>query len=109
MSTVMLMEWTGVTQDQYNQVLRALDMDKTPPSGGILHVAGFSGGTLRVLDLWESQQAFEKFQRERLNMAVQKAGITTQPRTQFYPVHNIYVPNLEMIRKSGSSAMPTAA
>jgi heme-degrading monooxygenase HmoA len=109
MSTVMLMEWTGVTQDQYNQVMRALDLDKTPPTGGILHVAGFQGGTLRVLDLWESQQAFEKFQRERLTAAVQKAGITSQPKTQFYPAHNIYVPNIETIRKTGSTAMPSAA
>ncbi len=109
MLTVMSMEWTGVTQDQYNQVLRTLDLDKTPPNGGIFHVAGFSGGTLRILDLWESQQAFERFQKDRLNAAVQKAGITTQPKVHFYPVHNIYAPNLEVIRKTGSTSLPIAA
>jgi len=109
MPTVMSMEWAGITQDQYNQVLRNLDLDKNPPSGGIFHVAGFSGGTLRVIDIWESQQAFEKFQKDRLTAAVQKAGITSQPKVQFYPVHNIYAPNLEHIRKAGSSAMPSAA
>jgi hypothetical protein len=105
----MLMEWSGLTQDQYTQVMRTLDLDKNPPSGGIFHVAGFSGGTLHVLDIWESQQAFERFQKERLTPAVQKAGVTTQPRVQFFPAYNIYAPNIEMIRKSGSSAMPTAA
>ncbi len=109
MSTVMLMEWAGITQDQYNQVLRNLDLDKNPPSGGIFHVAGFSGNALRVLDVWESQQAFEKFQKDRLNAAVQKAGITSQPKVQFYPVHNIYAPNLEFIRSVGSTAIPSAA
>ena len=109
MSTVMLMEWAGVTQDQYNQVMRNLDLDKNPPAGGIFHVAGFTTGVLRVLDVWESQQSFEKFQKDRLMAAIHKAGITTQPKVQFYPAHNIYVPNLEAIRKAGSTSMPSAA
>jgi len=109
MSTVMLMEWTGVTQDQYNQVMRTLDLDKNPAAGAILHVAGFTAGTLHVLDVWESQQAFERFQKDRLPAALQKAGITSQPKVQFYPVHNIYVPNLEVIRKAGSTSLPSAA
>src|SRR5207249_8933281 len=89
MSTVMLMEWTGVTQDQYNQVMRTLDLDKNPAAGAILHVAGFTAGTLHVLDVWESQQAFEKFQKDRLAAAVQEAGINSQPKVQFYPARNI--------------------
>ena len=109
MSTVVMMEWQGITQDQYNQVMRTLDLDRTPPSGGILHVAGFTKGTLHVLDVWESQQGFEKFQKDRLMPAVQKIGISTQPKVQFYPAHNIYAPNLEAIRKVGSTAMPSAA
>ena len=75
----------------------------------MFHVAGFTGGSLRVLDIWESQQAFERFQRERLTAAVQKAGITTQPKVQFFPAHNIYVPNLESIRKAGASSLPAVA
>ena len=109
MSTVVLMEWASVKQDQYNQVMRTLDLDKNPPAGGIFHVAGFTAGTLHVLDVWESQQAFERFQKDRLPADLQKAGITSQPRVQFYPVHNIYVPNLEVIRKAGSTSLPSAA
>ena len=109
MSIVMSMEWAGVMKDQYNEVIRILDLDRNPPAGGISHVAGFTAGTLHVLDIWESREAFEKFQKDRLTSAVQKAGITTQPKVQFYPVHNIYVPNLEVIRKAGSSSMPSAA
>ena len=108
MSTVMLMEWAGMTQEQYEQVLRNLDLDKNPPVG-IFHVAGFTAGTIPVLDVWESQQAFEKFQKDRLAAAVQKAGITSQPKVQFYAAHNIYVPNLELIRKVRSTSVPSAA
>jgi hypothetical protein len=109
MSTVMSMEWAGLTQDQYNQVMRHLDLDKNPPTGAIFHVAGFTGGTMHVLDIWESQQAFETFQKERLAAAVQKAGIAGQPKVQFYPAHNIFVSNLDLIRKVGNTAQPSAA
>jgi hypothetical protein len=109
MPTVMLMEWSGMTADQYNQVMRTLDLDKNPPQGGIFHVASFNAGTLFVMDIWESQQAFERFQKDRLNAAVQKAGITNQPKIRFSPVYNIYVPNLDTIRKAGSTALPSAA
>jgi len=74
----------------YNQVIRNLDLDKNPPSGWIFHVAIFSIGTLCMLDRWESQQAFEKFKKVRFTAAVQKAGITSQPKVQSYPVHNIH-------------------
>jgi len=108
MSTAMLMEWAGFTQDQYNQVMRTLDLDNNPPAGAIFHVAGFSAGALHVLDIWDSQQAFERFQKERLGAAVQKAGVTSQPKVQFFPVSNIYAANMEAIRKAGSTALPLA-
>jgi hypothetical protein len=109
MPTVMLMEWPSVSETQYGQVMKALDLDQNRPAGAIFHVSGFSGGKLHVLDIWESQEAFERFQRERLTSAVQKVGISGQPTIQFYPAHNIYVPNLELIKKAGASSLPQAA
>src|SRR5919204_6543630 len=108
MATVMLMEWPGVSPDQYNRVMSNLGLDTNPPTGAMFHVAGFTGGSLRVLDIWDSQQAFERFQRDRLTQAVQKAGITGQPKVQYFPVHNIYTPNIEAIRKAGVSSLPAA-
>src|SRR5689334_24314538 len=71
----------------YTTLFRS-DMDKNPPSGGIFHVAGFTAGTLRVLDIWESQQAFEKFQKDRLTAAVQKAGISDRKSTRLNSSHS---------------------
>src|SRR5947207_15656337 len=104
MSTVMLMEWAGVTQKEYDQVMRTLDLDKNPGAGGIFHVAGFTAGMLHVLDVWDAHEAFEKVHKDRLAPDVEQAGITAQPRVQFFPLHNIYVPNLDVIRKAGSSS-----
>jgi hypothetical protein len=106
MATVMLMEWPGVIVDEYNRVMKELDLDAKTPAGGVFHVAGFTGNTLHVLDVWDSQQAFEKFQQDRLVAAVQKVGIKTQPNVQFYPVHNMYVPNIDVVRKAGASSLP---
>ena len=106
MPTVMMIEWPGVTKEQYNSVMGTLGLDAKPPAGGMFHVAGFTGSSLRVLDIWDSQQAFELFQQERLMSAVQKAGIKGQPNVQYFPVHNIYVSNQEAIRKAGASSMP---
>ena len=106
MATVMLMEWPGVSPDQYNRVMNNLGLDTNPATGGIFHVAGFTGGSLRVLDIWDSQQAFERFQKDRLTQAVQKAGITSQPKVQYFPVHNMYAGNIEAIRKAGVSSLP---
>jgi len=103
------MEWPGVTQEQYNKVMDALGLDSNPPAGAVFHVAGFTGGSLRVLDIWDSQQTFERFQRDRLNSAVQKAGIAGQPKVQYFTVHNIYAPNVEAIRKMGASSLPVGA
>ena len=109
MATIMLMEWAGVTQSQYNQTMKNLDLDKNPPDGGIFHVAGFSEGTLRVLDIWKSQQAYEQFQRDRIIPAAQKAGIGGQPKVLLYPAHNIYAPETETLKKVGDSSLPLTA
>jgi hypothetical protein len=106
MATVILMEWSGVTQDQYDQVMALLGLDAKPPSGGNFHVCGFTREGMHVLDIWDSQQAFERFQRERLKAAVDAVGITSSPTVQFFPVHNIYAPNIELLRRAGASSLP---
>lgn len=106
MATMMMMEWPGVTVEQYTSVMRTLDLDSTPARGAVLHIAGMNGTTMHVVDVWESAEAFERFQRERLMAAVEKAGIAGQPRVQFATIHNMYAPGIEAIRKAGSSALP---
>ena len=108
MVTAMLMEWPESTLDHYNRVMSSLGLDANPPDGAIFHVAGFGPNGMRVLDIWESQQAFERFQQERLNAVIQKVGIPGQPKIQFFPVHNMYTPNLDTIKRMGASSLPAA-
>jgi len=108
MATLMIMEWPGVTIDQYTQVMKLLDLDSTPARGAMLHLAGTDGNTMRVVDVWESRDAFQQFQQDRLMAAVQKAGVSGQPRVEFAQIHNMYAPGIDTIRKAGASALPTA-
>ncbi|MEU5433628.1 hypothetical protein AB0G73_09650 [Streptomyces sp. NPDC020719] len=91
MSVVMSMKWAGVKPEQYDAVRAEVKWEEETPAGAVLHVAWFDGGALHVTDVWASQQSFESFFAERLAAAVEKAGITGEPETQFAPLHRRFV------------------
>ena len=96
MATIMQMHWRETTPDQYDQVLEKVGWDKEVPSGAKLHVSGFDSDGLHVLDVWESEQAFDDFFQQRLAPAVQEAGIQGQPDVKFFPLHGLFAPALGM-------------
>jgi hypothetical protein len=106
MKAAVLMEWQGVTEQQYDQVMALLGLDSNPPAGGSFHAAGLTKDGLIVFDIWDSQQAFEKFQRDRLNAAVKTVGLTSPPQVRLIPIHNLYTPNIEALRQAGASSLP---
>lgn len=90
MATAYLIEIPDMNQEQSAAVLRELGLSTTPPPGQILHIEGpMEGGGTRVVDVWESQEVFDAFIRDRLVPAFQKAGVslpaTFQP-TAVWPV-----------------------
>jgi hypothetical protein len=93
MATVMSMQWQGVTKAQYEQVRKEVGWETNTPPGGRLHVAWFAGDSLFVMDVWDSQKAFEAFLGERLMPGVQRAGIKGEPKVTFADCHAIYAPN----------------
>ena len=97
MAILLLMEWPGVTEAQYEAAMRELNMDADPPIGGVIHLAALTSSGLRVVDVWESEAAFQTFAETRLVPAVRKVGITAEPRVEVTPLHNLYVPALSAI------------
>jgi hypothetical protein len=95
MPIVMNMQWDGVTPEQYEQVRKAVNWEGDRPAGGMFHVASFSPTGLRVTDLWESAELFNRFVETRLMAGVQQAGITTQPKVEIQPVHALHTPAFE--------------
>jgi hypothetical protein len=73
MAVLMLMEVPGGTQELYDAFNREMDMrPETLPDGLIAHYAGPSESGWQVVDVWESQDAFDRFAQERLMPAGQR-------------------------------------
>jgi len=73
---------------QYDEIIRRLDAAGAgEPAGRLYHACFGSGDKLQVFDIWESQQAFDKF-GETMIPIVQEVGIDLgQPMVE--PVHNL--------------------
>jgi len=76
MSVAFLLEIPDFTPEQSAVVLRELGLDANPPVGQVLHLEGpMEGGGMRIVDVWESPEAFQTFAHDRLGPAFQRAGL----------------------------------
>jgi hypothetical protein len=82
------------TADQYDQINRQLGVsDGNLPEGLISHVAAgpTDGGGMEIVDVWESQQAFDAFIQNQLMPAVQALGFELQGQEPtVLEVHNMF-------------------
>jgi hypothetical protein len=87
MAIGILIEVPGGTKEQYDAVMEKLALGGKMPPGGISHVAGPMEGDWRVVDVWESPEAFEKFFEAKLHRAILEVGLPPfQPKV--FPIHN---------------------
>ncbi|MDX3745540.1 hypothetical protein [Streptomyces sp. AK08-02] len=91
MAVLMTMSWAGVSPEQYDMVRDTVDWEEVAPDGGEVHLAWFDAQGLRVIDVWESEEAFQRFLVQRLAPAIEKAGIEGAPETAFTPLHRRFV------------------
>ena len=66
-------EMPGVSEAEYRMVEQHLGPDRPP--GLLAHVAGPAEGGWRIVNIWQDEQAFRRFQSERLMRA---AGLAAQ-------------------------------
>jgi hypothetical protein len=78
----------SMTAAQYDDIIGRLDAAGAgKPAGRLYHACFGSGDKLQVFDIWESQQAFDKF-GETLMPILQEIGLDSgQPMVE--PVHNL--------------------
>ena len=90
MALTYVFDLSGMTSQQYEEVLKGLAAAKaTAPAGRLYHVASPKPGGWFVVDVWESQELFDRF-AQTLVPLLQKAGVSGAP--QVYQVHNIILP-----------------
>ena len=88
MAVVLRATTPGFTTAKYDELLQKLEAaGASSPAGRLYHVCFGDPNNLRVSDIWESREAFEKF-GETLRPIMQDLGIAP-PEIEFFEVHNI--------------------
>ena len=59
----------GGDWETYEKIVAEVGVDGDAPAGLIVHVAGQVDGGTRIIDVWESEQAYEEFVSTRLRPA----------------------------------------
>jgi hypothetical protein len=87
----------GTTLEMLDEVTREMGAETDPPAGLIVHTHFEEDGQVRVVDVWDSQQAYDSFAESRLMPAMQKVAAgqgmdmsqAPQPQTSILTVHGV--------------------
>jgi hypothetical protein len=84
------LDFEGGTVEQYDAVIAKLGYQPGGPGapGGIFHWVTKTADGIRITDVWESKEVFEKFAQDTMGPAVQEAGVPNAPKIEFFEVHN---------------------
>jgi hypothetical protein len=90
MAVAVILDFPGATLEQYDQVLDLMGLTKggAGPPGALFHWATKSDDGIRVVDVWESREAFDRFAQEKIGPLTQQVGMTDPPRTRYCEVYN---------------------
>ncbi len=80
----------GMTVEQYDDVVNRMGFEPRGAGGpGLLfHWVTKTDDGIRVTDVWETQEDFDKFAEEKIGPITQAVGIQGQPETTYFDVHN---------------------
>lgn len=93
MPILMIHDAPGGTQEQYEEAGRRIagndeglsSLGDWPVDGILFHAAGPTEGGWRVVDVWESEEAFASF-GPTIGPILQRVGFPGEPRV--FPLHN---------------------
>jgi hypothetical protein len=90
MAIAVEMNFPGATTEQYDQIRQKMGLTPngpTPP-GALFHWVAASDDGMRVVDVWETREAYDRFAQEQIGPYSAEVGITEAPESRFYEVHN---------------------
>ena len=92
MAVALRLEFTDLTLDDYDGICKALNFPADWPDGLKVHASTEVDGRLRVMDMWESRQQFDRFVEGRLQGAMGEAmgDRAEAPQITEFPLHTIY-------------------
>lgn len=83
-------DFPGATLAQYDQVIEKMGFRPGGPGapGGLFHWVTKTDNGIRVVDVWESREQFEKFGAEKVGPITAQVGVPAPPKITFFEVHN---------------------
>jgi hypothetical protein len=75
--------------EQYEQITAAFL--QPVPEGLILHLAGPTDEGFRVIDVWDSEETWQRFRAERLGPAIAALGGPSRPEPTFRDLHPAHI------------------
>ncbi len=90
MAVAIVMDFEGATLEQYDRAMELMGLEPSgqAPSNALFHWVTETDNGIRVVDVWESRDAFEAFAEEQIGPQTAAAGIEAPPSMTFHDVHN---------------------
>ena len=109
MPVAVTVEAPGMSREAY-VALHHETAPKITDGGGyglLFHSAGIVDGVLVAMDVWESREDFERFEREILRPSIQAAeGSGPPPSVQIVELFNLWAPGADRLGQLGADPSP---
>ena len=90
MAVLVIGELQGGDAAQDARITQELGLQNAPAPGALARFAGPSGNVWRVISVWESEEAYRTFEREKLMPVFQRLGVTP-PTMQVSPLDSVRI------------------
>jgi hypothetical protein len=86
------LDFRGATLEQYDEAMERMGLLSGGPSAReeLFHWVTKTDDGFRIIDVWESREAFEQFLETRIRPVAPEVGVSEPPEIQFFEVHNYF-------------------
>jgi len=92
MTVAVQLDFRGATLEQYDQAMERMGLLPGGPSAReeLFHWVTQTDEGFRIIDVWESREAFQHFFEERIRPVAPEVGVPEPPEIQFFEVHSYF-------------------
>ena len=73
------------------RLTQELGFQNAPAPGSLARFAGPTANGWRVVSVWESEETFRAFEREKLLPALERLGVSARPTMQVSPLDSVRI------------------
>jgi hypothetical protein len=88
MAVAFILDFAGGTTDDYDAVLDKMQLGGRLPAGALFHAAGVNESGLRVCDVWESEEVFQRFAEGKIGPITEEVGLP-RPEVRSFEVNEV--------------------